>query len=162
MNNYIVILFTLSLIISIAEFYTCKYYSKIWEKKRLYEKIELLLILYIHHFIFAYVAITFPYILFNYKTIHIKYIVLYIFTLLLIPFHWYTNNNKCYITEIQKQLLEIKGEYNFRNIYMIITNKYNNYIENIQSGYLYLSYMTVALTITIGLLIVRTVSPIKI
>ena len=50
---------------------------------------------------------------------------MYLALLIIVPLHWYTNNNQCWFTVQQNKLLEINEDYGFRDPYLIFTNTHS-------------------------------------
>ena len=153
MNIYLTGLFAHVIIFSILDFYTNKFYKKVWNKKKLKDKFLLILLLIFHNVIYYLIYFTLPYILYYYNKLDIKYLILYLSLVTYIPIHWYTNNNQCWFTLQQNNLLEIEKDYGFRDWYSIIFNKYYRgsgdmgLRDQIYYGYLFVSIFITSLLI---------------
>jgi len=90
------------------------------------EKFGLVFYMLFHNVLFFCIYITFPFILFKYKSIPTRFIGLYLMLLIAIPLHWVTNNNQCWFTVQQNKLLEIPEDAVFRDPYQIIFNLYTD------------------------------------
>ena len=111
MNSYILSLILFTIIISIADFYTNKYYIRKWNKLILTEKFQLILLLLLHNVIYFIIYFTIFFIPYT-KPI---YIVTYLIFILMVIIHWKTNNNRCKITELQNKLLNTNLSHGYRD-----------------------------------------------
>ena len=125
MNNYIFFLITYTIIISIIEFYSNKFYNKIWSKKNVREKIGLIFFLLLHNILYYLIYFTLVFNIYYYKSVKIKFMLMYLALLIIVPLHWYTNNNQCWFTVQQNKLLEINIDYGFRDPYLSFTNTHS-------------------------------------
>ena len=123
-KNYFFYMLVYVSIFSFFDFYTNKFYSRIWKKKTFNEKIKLIFYLIVHNLIFYIIFFTFLFILYYYKQITWKESFAYLLVTIAIPLHWVTNNNKCAVTVEQNKLLEIPEDYGFRDFYAILTDIY--------------------------------------
>ena len=153
MNNYLLLLTIFTIGISILDFYTNKYYTNQWNKMSFQRKIKLILLLLFHNIVYfvIYFSIFFIY---NAK---LHYIISYLLFLIIVLFHWKTNDNKCRLTQLQNQLLGIDNSIGFRDIYSILTNTYSS---NAGSGTirdnLYNWFIYIAILVCSILLLVKT------
>lgn len=153
MNNYLLLLTIFTIGVSILDFYTNKYYSNQWNNMSFQRKIKLILLLLFHNIVYfiIYFSIFFIY------NARLHYIVLYLIFLILVLFHWKTNDNKCKLTQLQNQLLGIDNSIGFRDIYSIITNTYS---FNAGSGtirdQLYSWFIYIAILFSIIIMAVKT------
>jgi len=117
------------------------------------KKIKLILLLLFHNIVYfvIYFSIFFIY---NAK---LYYIIFYLLFLIMVLFHWKTNDNKCKLTQLQNQLLGIDNSIGFRDIYYILTNTYSS---NAGSGTirdnLYTWFIYIAILFCSILLLVKT------
>ena len=122
MNDYFIYLISYVILFSIFDFYTNKFYKRIWHKKTFSEKILIIFYLLLHNVIYFCIYFTLPYILLYYRNIHINYLYYYLALIVFIPTHWITNDNKCWVTVEQNKLLEISEDYGFRDLTAILFN----------------------------------------
>jgi len=156
MNTYIFTLLLFTIICSIADFYTNKNYARVWDKKTTQEKLYMILLLFIHYAIYFFIYVTLIFVILKHKTIKTKYLLLYLFILIIIPLRWYTNNEKCYITELQNKLLEIDEKCRFRDIFALLHDTYvcdetATLKDNVYYYYIFFSMIYVILIISIRL-----------
>lgn len=122
MNTYLIFLIVFTIFTSLIDFYTNKFYKKVWYKKSLKEKILLIFYLVLHNVLYYCIYFTLFFAIYYYKTIKLKHLLSYLILLIIIPIHWKTNDNKCWFTVQQNKLLEINESYGFRDPYLILTN----------------------------------------
>lgn len=140
MNNYILLLTIFTIGVSILDFYTNKYYSNKWNTISYNKKIKLILLLLFHNIIYFIIYLS---VFFIYKA-KSYYILLYLIFLIIVLFHWKTNDNKCKLTELQNQLLGIDNSTGFRDLYSIVTNTYSSKAgsgtirDNLYTWYIYI------------------------
>lgn len=122
MNIYIKHFITYVLLISTLDFYTNKFYKRIWNKKSNHEKLLIIFYLVFHNIIYFINYFTIFYLVYFFKDISLIYFVLYFLMPISLIIHWKTNNNKCWITVKQNRLLEISDDYGFRDIFAVLGN----------------------------------------
>lgn len=122
MNTYLIFLIVFTILTSLIDFYTNKFYKKVWYKKSLKEKSLLIFYLLLHNVLYYCIYFTLFFAFYYYKTIKLKHLLSYLMLLIIIPVHWKTNDNKCWFTVQQNKLLEINESYGFRDPYLILTN----------------------------------------
>ena len=130
-----------TIIISYVDFTTNKYYLDKWPRMIMKQKIELLLLLLIHNFIYAFLYFTIFFIISG----CIKdrtFIAIYLIVCCTTKLHWKTNKEKCFITEWQNDVMGIKGV-GFRDLYNVITNTYSeNEANNVRSYFYHTAILT--------------------
>ena len=126
MHNYVSLLIVYTIVVSIVDFYSNDFYNKVWKKKSFKEKIGLVFFLLFHNVLYYLIYFTLFFIIYYYKSVKIKYIAMYLALLIIVPLHWYTNNNKCWFTVQQNKLLEISEDYGFRDPYLVFTNTHSS------------------------------------
>jgi len=131
----------LSLIFSVLDLLKNKYY-----KEKMIEsgkgKIAILaFLLFIHNAVIFYVSLSPIYIILTDTTIIYK--LLYIVFLVFLRLHWYLNNNKCVITQLQNKLMDLDEKTGNRDPCDILFDKYNT-----NKGKIYVYYIIFALTVT--------------
>lgn len=157
MNIYLIFLIIYTFFTSIVDFYTNKFYSKVWEKKTTKEKGLLIFYLIFHNILYYLIYFTLFFILYYYKSINIKYLIYYLILLIIIPIHWKTNNNRCWFTVQQNKLLEIDEDYGFRDLYLIFTNTHVNTSKSSLRNKLYYYYIFFSIIITTLLIIFKNI-----
>mgnify|MGYP001274627075 CR=1 FL=1 len=129
---YGVVSFTL--VFSLADGATNKFYHRIWSKKTYEEKMKLLSLLFLHNIVFFTLYFTSFYIIWGFmRNLYRKQsdilefcmvICIYILYTVGTLYHWKSNNDRCELTVIQNRLLEIEEGYAFRDWISILTNNY--------------------------------------
>ena len=155
-KNYFFYMLVYVSIFSFFDFYTNKFYSRIWKKKTFNEKIKLIFYLIVHNLIFYIIFFTFLFILYYYKQINWKESFAYLLVTILIPLHWVTNNNQCAVTVEQNKLLEIPEDYGFRDFYTILTDTYPKASDKSKvRDKLYYGYLITAMISTLIITIIK-------
>ena len=119
---YIFLLIIFTVIMSVIDYNTNKYYLRVIGSLTLYEKIKLIFLLLLHNIIYFTLYFSLLFIIYHYKTINSTYIILYAFYLFSTVIHWKTNNNRCKFTEMTNEILGIDKSIGFRDPYAIIFN----------------------------------------
>lgn len=140
--SYLVI-FTLT--ISYFESIRNKFFILRLKEKKFYRNLSLILLLFIHNMIYFGIYFTLPLLIFNFEEVTLKHLFYYLLILIIVPLHWYTNNNKCWFTVKQNKLLGIDINTGFRDFIAIFNNTYpevgtmkkKNFRDNIYYYYLY-------------------------
>ena len=120
MNIYIKHFITYVLLISTLDFYTNKFYKRIWNKKSNHEKLLIIFYLVFHNIVYFINYFSVFYLVYFFNDINLVYFILYFFMPISLLIHWKTNNNKCWITVKQNRLLEISDDYGFRDIFAVL------------------------------------------
>ena len=94
-NKYFLYLIIFTIITSYFESIRNKYFILRLKEKNFCRNLLLILLLITHNMIYFGIYLTLPYLIFNFRKIEMKYIVYYLLVLIIVPIHWYTNNNKC-------------------------------------------------------------------
>ena len=103
MNIYIKHFITYVLLISTLDFYTNKFYKRVWKKKSNPEKSLIIYYLVFHNVIYFINYFSIFYLVYFFKDISLVYFILYFFMPIGLLIHWKTNNNKCWITVKQNR-----------------------------------------------------------
>lgn len=119
---YVLSLIIFTILMSVIDFYTNKYYINVIDKITFYEKLKLISLLIIHNVIYFTLYFSIFFIIYNYKTINPNYIIGYAFYLFITMVHWKTNNNRCKFTEMTNEILGIDKSIGFRDPYAILFN----------------------------------------
>jgi hypothetical protein len=125
MNAYIIFLITFTVVASFIDFYTNKFYAKVWHKKSLKERSLLVFYLLFHNALYYCIYFTILFTIYYYKTIKLQHLVGYLTLLVIVPLHWKTNDDKCWFTVQQNRLLEIDDMHGFRDPCLILTNRHS-------------------------------------
>ena len=120
---------------SIADIVTNKYYHRIWHKKTVNEKFQLIFLLFFHNLVYFTIYFSVFYIVYgcvknvdregrsNLLKFSIGILVYFLYTSGTL-IHWRSNDNKCELTDMQNKLLEISADHGFRDWYSILTSTY--------------------------------------
>ena len=139
------------IIFSIAYFKRNKHYRKVWTKRLFKEKVALLTLLVFHNVLFFTIYATLPFLAFYYKELAGHYFLMYLGILIGIILHSVTNNNQCWSTVKQNELLEIDKYAGFRDFYAIIFNVYSVDAGKMGlRGKVYYGYLITAMLVTTG------------
>ena len=144
-HKYFIYFTIFTSIVSYLEATKNKFFILKLKEKKICRNLLLILLLITHNMIYFGLYLTLPYLIFNFRKIEMKYIVYYLLVLIIVPIHWYTNNNKCWFTVKQNELLGIDGKTGFRDFIDIFndtypevgSNKNRNFRDNVYYFYLY-------------------------
>ena len=121
-KTYIYSLIVFTIVFSFLDFTTNKYYIKEYKSLTTQKKIELVSLLLFHNVIYFTLYFSLFFILYDYKKIHSRYILLYFFYVVGVIVHWKTNNNRCMFTEMTNRILKIDKSIGFRDPINILFN----------------------------------------
>lgn len=152
MNIYLIYLLSYVIHFSIMDFFTNKFYKRIWHKKKFNEKILLIFYLLLHNTLYYCIYFTLPYILYYHNSIKINYLYNYLVLVIFVPIHWITYNNRCWLTVQQNKLLEISEDYGFRDFISIFFNLQTKSGDGGIRDTLYYLYLIICIIITIALI----------
>ena len=144
-NKYFLYLTIFTLITSYFESIRNKFFILRLKEKNFCRNLLLILLLFIHNIIYFGIYFTLPLLIFNFEEIKLKHLFYYLSILIIAPLHWYTNNNKCWFTVKQNELLGININTGFRDFIAIYNNTYpvvgtikkKKFRDNIYYYYLY-------------------------
>ena len=119
---YLICLVYYVLIFSILEIKYNKDYEKAFKKKNLNLNLMIIGLLLFHNAVYFSIYFTLLFILYYSKNIPIYLLYLYLILLIYILIHWYLNNNKCWITLKQNELLDLDKDIGFRDCFSILMN----------------------------------------
>ena len=122
-NKYVIFLIVYTVFASVIDFYTNRFVPKVWSKRTFNEKLQMIFYLVLHNVLYYLIYFTLPFVMYNYKTVKMTYLLSYLALLIAVPLHWRTNDDKCWFTVQQNKLLEIDERYGFRDPYLILTNQ---------------------------------------
>lgn len=132
-------------VFSVADFMTNKFYQRIWPKATTKIKRSLIYYLFLHNAIYFILYISIFILCICYKSVHIGWYILYLCGMITLQLHWWTNNDKCGITQKQNKLLQIHENYAFRDPYSIVFSKY--YRDNPNRSRIYHIYTITCIVI---------------
>ena len=132
-------------VFSVADFMTNKFYQRIWPKTTPQTKRSLIYYLVLHNAIYFLVYISIFVLCICYRFAHVGWYILYLCGLITLQLHWWTNNDKCGITQKQNKLLRIHENYAFRDPYSIVFSKY--YRDNPNRSRIYHIYTITCIVI---------------
>jgi len=124
MHPYIQGLLLYTIVFSIWDFCTNKYYIESWKTTPCIDKFKLIGLLLFHNILYYLIYFTVFFIHKYYKTIPSTYILSYILLVVSVKLNWLSNNNQCWFTKKQNELLNIDTRTGFRDFYTIIFNTY--------------------------------------
>ena len=130
---YLVVLTIFTILMSLLDLKTNKYYKKALINKDS-KRLSLVILLLLHNLVFFTQYFTLFFILYwGYKKVNKKILLGYLFYLLGTMFHWITNSRQCTLTEMTNDLLEIDRErrMGMRDPYAII---FDIYYDNAGTG----------------------------
>ena len=154
-NNYVIFLIVYTVFASVIDFYTNRFVPKVWPKRTLAERLQMIFYLVLHNVLYYLIYFTLPFVIYNYKTVTMKHLVMYLALLIAVPVHWKTNNDKCWFTVQQNKLLEIDERYGFRDPYLILTNQQACTGNGALRDKLYYDYLIAALGITSLMIVLK-------
>ena len=146
-NNYVIFLIVYTVFASVIDFYTNRFVPKVWPKN-FSRKVTMIFYLVLHNVLYYLIYFTLPFVIYNYKTVTMKHLIMYLALLIAVPVHWKTNDDKCWFTVQQNKLLEIDERYGFRDPYLILTNQQACTGNGALRDKLYYDYLIAALGIT--------------
>lgn len=158
-NRYISLITIFTAVFSILDLIKNKHYKKAMKKSCLNKKIKLLILLAIHNIIYFAIYFSLPLFLCYFKQVTPKHIYIYLFFLFIVPLHWYTNNNRCWFTVKQNELLGIDKDCGFRDFVSILfdlDSKTNNNEYGTFRNMIYYLYLMASLIITLYLLYIKS------
>ena len=153
MNSYILSLLAYVFGLSLLDLSTNKYYARSWRRADVYKKGLLVYYLLLHNVIYFVIYFSIFFLLYNFHTTSLQYFVAYFLLLVAVPLHWYTNNNRCWFTERQNELLGIDKGYAFRDTYSVLTNQH--FKANPIRDNIYLGYLIVCIVASIAMMSVK-------
>ncbi len=151
-NKYFLYLTIFTLITSYFESIRNKFFILRLKEKNFCRNLLLILLLFIHNIIYFVIYFTLPLLIFKFKEVKLKHLFYYLSILIIVPLHWYTNNNKCWFTVKQNELLGININTGFRDFIDIFTDTYSKVGSNKKKNFrdnVYYFYLCFALGITI-------------
>ena len=110
-------------IFSLWDLFTNKYYIREWDKLNNYRRIALISLLFFHHVIYFLIYFTIFFIVGGVIKRE-KSLYAYLALVVCVVLHWVTNNNNCFLTEWQNQIMKVKENIGFRDVYSIVTNTF--------------------------------------
>lgn len=150
--KYFTYLAIFTLITSYFESIRNKFFILRLKEKKFCRNLSLILLLLFHNIIYYGIYFTLPLLIFNFAEVQLKHLFYYLSILIIAPLHWYTNNNKCWLTVKQNELLGIDINTGFRDFIDIFTNTYSKVGSNKKKNFrdnVYYFYLYFALFITI-------------
>ena len=93
-NKYVIFLIVYTVFASLIDFYTNRFVPKVWPKRTFNERLQMIFYLVLHNVLYYLIYFTLPFVMYNYKTIKMKYLVGYLALLIAVPLHWKTNDDK--------------------------------------------------------------------
>ena len=132
-TRYLLSLIIFVVSMSFLDFSTNKYYKNAVKNESINVKIKLGVLLLVHNIVYFIQYFTILFIIFNYKKISPKLMIIYQFSLFGTMLHWITNDRRCILTELTNDILKIKRSrrMGMRDPYGII---FNIYYENDGTG----------------------------
>ena len=155
---YLICLAYYVLIFSILEIKYNKDYEKAFKKEKLNLNLMIFGLLLFHNAVYFCIYFTLLFILYYSKNIPSYLLYFYLILLIYVLIHWYLNNNKCWITLKQNELLDIDKDTGFRDCFSILmdTNSKTGSLKNINKrDKFYYIYIYFALITTLILLFRR-------
>ena len=110
-------------IFSLWDLFTNKYYIREWDNLNNYRRVALISLLFFHHVIYFLIYFTIFFIVGGVIKRE-KSLYAYLGLVVCVVLHWVTNNNNCALTEWQNQIMNVKENIGFRDIYSIVTNTF--------------------------------------
>ena len=153
MNSYILSLLAYVFGLSFLDLLTNKHYARIWHRINIDKKSQLVYYLLLHNIIYFVIYFSIFFLLYYFHTTSLTYFVAYFLLLVAVPLHWYTNNNRCWFTERQNELLGIDKEYGFRDTYSVLTNQH--FKSNPIRDNVYLGYLIVCIVASIAMISIK-------
>ena len=95
-------------------------YKRAMKNSTISKKIKLILLLAIHNIIYFGVYFSLPLFLCYFNQVTNKHLYIYLIFLIAVPLHWYTNNNRCWFTVKQNELLGVDIDTGFRDFFAIL------------------------------------------
>jgi len=124
MHLYIQGLLLYVLIFSIWDFCNNKYYIEAWKTISRIDKFKLIGLLLFHNVLYYFIYFSIFFIHIYYDKVPSKYILYSLILTVTVKLSWLSNNNRCWFTEKQNEILGIDSGIGFRDFYSIIFNKY--------------------------------------
>ena len=121
-NKYKSLIINFTVIFSILELLKNKNFKRAMKKPGIIKKIKILILLIIHNVIFFVIYFSLPIFLYYLNQVTSTHLLFYLFILIIVPLHWYTNNNRCWFTVKQNQLLGIDENIAFRDFISTLFN----------------------------------------
>ena len=153
-KNYIIVMSIYSFFISTLEYFRFNKYKKVRQSNDTKRKILLYLSILTHSYVFFFFYLSIPFIIYYKKTVPIRIIILFIFSLYFLPIHWALNNNKCGMTEYTHHLADSLNDYYYANPFHVIMNHQKKF-ENLPFIFQYIFYMLVSALILLVILFNR-------
>ena len=113
-----------TLVFSVADGLTNRFYNRVWPRATACQRRRLLFFLVAHNAMYYLMYISPLVLLARYAHVRLGWFVLYLAGLAVLQLHWWTNDDRCGLTDIQNDLLGIDDDYTFRDPYAIATNTY--------------------------------------
>ena len=113
-----------TLVLSIADGVTNRFYKRVWPHATGCRRRRLLFYLVLHNGMYFLLYVLPIVLLACYSFVRLGWFVLYLLGLVGLQLHWWTNNDRCGLTDIQNQLLGIDDNNTFRDPYAVVTNTY--------------------------------------
>ena len=158
-ENYLIFMVIYVGIFSILEIKYNNNYKKALKKHNNRKNIKILLLLLLHNIVYVAIYFTLPYILYYHNEVQLKHLYVYLLLLIYVPIHWYSNDNKCILTVMQNELLEIDKDTGFRDFISILAN-INTETGEIDSlnkrDRIYYAYLFIAIIVTISMIYLKS------
>jgi len=157
MNLYIKGLLLYTILFSVLDALTNKYYKQAWPTLSTSEKIQLVALLFLHNALYFVLWISILYFHKYYKTTPPNYLLFYFLGMIFLKISWVTNGGKCLVTEKQNELLGIPLDTGFRDFYAILTDTYpENAGSNITRDKIYSTVLYFIIVYSLYLYLKRT------
>ena len=113
-----------TLVFSIADGVTNRFYKRAWPRATACRRRRLVFYLVVHNALY-FLLYLFPLVLLaRYARVRLGWFVVYLAGLAVLQLHWWTNDDRCGLTDVQNELLGIADDYTFRDPYAVVTNTY--------------------------------------
>ena len=158
-NRYVSLITIFTSVFSILDLLKNPNYKKAMKNSCLSKKIKLILLLAIHNIIYFGVYFSLPLFLCYFNQLTSKHLYIYLSVLILVPLHWYTNNNRCWFTVKQNELLGIDIDSGFRDFFAILFDsdiKSNNGELSIIRNLIYYIYLLFSFIVTLYLIYIKS------
>ena len=139
--GYVLFLLTYMIAFSVADLLSNKHYIRKWFDMSVDEKLNLVFLLLYHNLVYPYLYFTLFFLL-NGSIKNKPFIAAYFVVCTGVLLHWLTNDNKCFLTEMQNDVMDVEGV-GFRDGYNVITNTYSeNKPNSLRSNMYYAAIVT--------------------
>jgi hypothetical protein len=158
-KRYISLITIFTSVFSFLDMIKNPHYKKAMKNASINKKFYLILLLAIHNIIYFGVYFSLPLFLCYFNQVTTKHLCLYLLVVILVPLHWYTNNNRCWFTVKQNELLGLDINTGFRDFYAILFDadtKTNEGEYSTLRNSIYYLYLSASIIVTIYLLYIKS------